>query len=156
MSNVVVCLANSLPERSLDRREPDPLLVLRLQHYLSQHCGDRLTLRTLSQALSISESTIKRIIRRTWHCSFHNLLERFRVARMLNYLVKFPNSKAHTLAFEGGWRSRTTLHAAVARVTGLPLGDLRNARGTLPAWIVDLDFQLSVDARPRAPLCNTP
>lgn len=133
----------------------DELLASRVVDHLRQHCADHLTLKSLSDALSISESTTKRVIRQTWHCSFQSLREYFRVARMLNYLIEFPESKTHTLAIEGGWRSRTTLNAAVMRVTQTRLCDVRENLNTLSQCVKQIESHIqtataSVDARPVA------
>jgi AraC-like DNA-binding protein len=119
----------------------------RVRVHLEEHCGEHVTLRTLSQAISVSQSTTKRAIRATWRSSFQCLLDYFRVRKMLRYLNHFPGSKQQTLALEGGWRSRNTLNAAVLRVTGAKLATVRRDSDSVLRIIGQIEWHISAEQR---------
>jgi methylphosphotriester-DNA--protein-cysteine methyltransferase len=97
-----------------------------LRDFIASHVSEIVTLQSVSRELGLSHSTIRRALRDAWGIRFHALVERSRVERVLSVLAEEPELKDSALANAAGWRSRTSLYAAVRRVTGSSLRDLRH------------------------------
>jgi methylphosphotriester-DNA--protein-cysteine methyltransferase len=84
------------------------------------------TIYAASRTLGLSDSAIRRALRTTWNVSFHDLVDQVRLDRLVAALECDPTVKVLTLTSIGGWRSRTSMYAAIRRVTGGGLQLLRH------------------------------
>lgn len=96
-----------------------------LRDYLAAHALEPLTLRQVSRSLGMSESTVQRALRANIGVGFHATLACVRVELALSMLLEDPDVKIEALALAVGWRSKKSLYAAVRRVTGRSLQELR-------------------------------
>jgi methylphosphotriester-DNA--protein-cysteine methyltransferase len=98
-----------------------------LSGFVSAHLCESLTLRRVGRALGLGDSTIRRALLACCGLRFHEFVDRVRVSHVAATLLSQPDIKDDALALAAGWRSRTSLHAAVRRVTGHSLRELRVA-----------------------------
>jgi AraC-like DNA-binding protein len=136
----------------------DKRRALRVREYLLLHLAESITLEQTTLALrssasTMSTSTIQRALHATWGIGFHELFERLRVQRFLTLLAADPDAKIEPLANTIGWRSKGNLYAAVRRVTGHSLSELRSdlvlLASTLAALQTDKPASVAlIQARP--------
>jgi AraC-like DNA-binding protein len=105
-------------------RQPDFYARL-VREYLQSHCAEDVTVHAVGRAFGLSESSLRRRLKQEAGLRFHAVLDQVRVEKLLTALSAEPDLKVEALAVGVGWRSRTTLYAAVRRVTGRHLDELR-------------------------------
>jgi AraC-like DNA-binding protein len=96
-----------------------------IRRYIQLHYHERLTLCGLARDLKLSESTVRRSLRLTWNVTVHRLIDECRIGKVRGLLATEPDLKNDALASSVGWRSRTSLHEAIRRLTGQSLAALR-------------------------------
>jgi len=96
-----------------------------LHSYMVTHASLGLTLSTACKHCFVSEATARRALLRLYGKGFHTLLDEIRISLIMDLLDRDGSMKDDALTWAAGWKSRTSLYAAVRRVTGTSLHDLR-------------------------------
>ena len=93
--------------------------------YIAAHSHEHMTVGRAARDLGLSASSVRRIVKQMGVSGFHRVLEACRVFNALTMLDSDATLKTEALCRCVGWKSRRNLYAAVRRICGHHLRDMR-------------------------------